>query len=245
MGDKHLPKEAVKRLQKEYKNILKEPPPHISAHPSPNNLLEWHYVLQGSGDYAGGVYHGKIIFPSTYPFKPPAIKMLTPSGRFATNTRLCLSMSDFHPETWNPMWSVTSILTGLLSFMQDELPTAGSIKASKSERRRLAKESLAWNLKNPTFRKLFPEWEEKHQKLQAEASGDEVADEDGSPQDSELAASQGAEEKAAAANSRQAPPPAAGGAASSLSTSQLMWVAAFIAGAGVVLAIPFMSFSVS
>jgi hypothetical protein len=21
-------------------------------------------------------------------------------------------MSDFHPETWNPMWSVSSILTG-------------------------------------------------------------------------------------------------------------------------------------
>lgn len=32
-----------------------------------------------------------------YPFKPPAIMMLTPSGRFATGTRLCLSMSDFHP----------------------------------------------------------------------------------------------------------------------------------------------------
>jgi hypothetical protein len=28
------------------------------------------------------------------------------SGRFETNTRLCLSMSDFHPETWNPMWSL-------------------------------------------------------------------------------------------------------------------------------------------
>ncbi|KAK0597948.1 hypothetical protein LWI29_030116 [Acer saccharum] len=26
-------------------------------------------------------------------------------------------MSDFHPESWNPMWSISSILTGLLSFM--------------------------------------------------------------------------------------------------------------------------------
>jgi ubiquitin-protein ligase len=26
-------------------------------------------------------------------------------------------MSDFHPETWNPTWSVESILRGLLSFM--------------------------------------------------------------------------------------------------------------------------------
>ena len=43
--------------------------------------------------------------------------MMTPNGRFQTNTRLCLSISDFHPDTWNPAWSVATILTGLLSFM--------------------------------------------------------------------------------------------------------------------------------
>lgn len=43
--------------------------------------------------------------------------MITPNGRFQTDTRLCLSMSDFHPGTWNPSWSVATILNGLLSFM--------------------------------------------------------------------------------------------------------------------------------
>ena len=60
---------------------------------------------------------GKIIFPSDYPFKPPGLKMMTPNGRFKTDYRLCLSMSDYHPDTWNPAWSVSTILTGLLSFM--------------------------------------------------------------------------------------------------------------------------------
>lgn len=32
-----------------------------------------------------------------YPYKPPSIQMFTPSGRFQTNTKLCLSMTDFHP----------------------------------------------------------------------------------------------------------------------------------------------------
>ncbi len=67
--------------------------------------------------YLGGYYHGKLIFPRDYPFKPPRIMMITPNGRFKTNTRLCLSISDFHPDTWNPAWSVATILTGLLSFM--------------------------------------------------------------------------------------------------------------------------------
>lgn len=65
----------------------------------------------------GGFYHGKLIFPKDYPFRPPRIIMITPNGRFQTNTRLCLSISDFHPDTWNPAWSAATILTGLLSFM--------------------------------------------------------------------------------------------------------------------------------
>ena len=54
-------------------------------------------------------YHGRIRFPAEYPFKPPAILMHTPNGRFKTDERLCLSMSDYHPETWNPMWSVSTV----------------------------------------------------------------------------------------------------------------------------------------
>lgn len=78
-----------------------------------------HYVVCGpeSTPYEGGFYHGKLIFPKEFPFKPPAIYMTTPNGRFRTNTRLCLSISDFHPDTWNPAWSVSTILMALLSFM--------------------------------------------------------------------------------------------------------------------------------
>lgn len=43
--------------------------------------------------------------------------MITPSGRFQVDTRLCLSISDFHPDTWNPSWTVSTILMGLVSFM--------------------------------------------------------------------------------------------------------------------------------
>ena len=150
---------AVQRLQKELKNLNKEPLPGLRARPHPNNILEWHYCLEGASDtpYAGGVYHGKIVFPSQYPFRPPSITMVTPSGRFQPNTRLCLSMSDYHPETWNPMWSVSSILSGLVSFMYDTTPTTGSVNSTLSEKRQLAAASMAANQRNATFRKLFPE----------------------------------------------------------------------------------------
>lgn len=82
--------------------------PHITAQPSPASLLEWHFVLEGTpgSEFEGGVYHGKLVFPPQYPFKPPSISLFTPNGRFAVNTKLCLSMTDYHPESWNPMWCV-------------------------------------------------------------------------------------------------------------------------------------------
>jgi len=89
--------------------------------------------------------------------------MITPSGRFACNRRLCLSMSDYHPETWNPLWSVASILNGLLSFMLDKTPTLGSVETSDSEKRTLAGRSMDYNVKDPTFRKLFPTLVRNHQ----------------------------------------------------------------------------------
>jgi ubiquitin-conjugating enzyme E2 J2 len=150
---------AVQRLQKELRLLAKDPLPSITARPDVKNILVWHYVLEGdaASEYAGGVYHGKITFPSQYPFRPPAIVMVTPSGRFQSNTRLCLSMSDYHPESWNPSWSVASILTGLQSFFYENTATTGSVSCSARERRALAAASAAFNEKNPAFRKVFPD----------------------------------------------------------------------------------------
>ena len=49
-------------------------------------------------------------------------------------------MSDFHPETWNPMWSVASVLTGLLSFMLEDTNTTGAIVTTREDKRQLAAE---------------------------------------------------------------------------------------------------------
>ncbi|KAI8544770.1 hypothetical protein RHMOL_Rhmol08G0320800 [Rhododendron molle] len=157
-------KACVKRLQKEYRALCKEPVPYITSRPSPNDILEWHYVLEGSEGtpFAGGYYYGKIKFPPEYPFKPPGITMTTPNGRFITQKKICLSMSDFHPESWNPMWSVSSILTGLLSFMMDNSPTTGSVTTTSAEKQRLAKSSLAFNCR----KKMFPEYAEKYEQQQ-------------------------------------------------------------------------------
>lgn len=101
---------------------------------------------------------GKLHFPELYPYKPPAVYMITPNGRFKCNQRLCLSMSDFHPETWNPLWSVSAVLTGLLSFMLGNEDTVGSVQTSNAHKLKLAKASHQYNRTDKTFRELFPEF---------------------------------------------------------------------------------------
>lgn len=148
---------CLARLRKELKCF--EAPPYIRATPLEHNLQEWRFVLQGppNSPYEGGMYQGKVRFPDDYPFKPPSIFMLTPNGRFETDRRLCLSISDFHPETWNPTWSVASIVNGVLSFMLEETPTTGSVVTTIAEKHRLRDASVAWNAQDATFCQLWPE----------------------------------------------------------------------------------------
>lgn len=152
-------KQANKRLTKEFLGVQKSPVPYIVTKPKEDNILEWHYVISGPEDspYAGGEYWGKLIFPADYPFKPPGIRIMTPNGRFKTDYRLCLSMSDYHPDTWNPSWSVSTILTGLLSFMLEDTSTTGSIQTTTAEKKILAKQSATYNRSVAQFKDLFPE----------------------------------------------------------------------------------------
>ncbi|KAL8831199.1 MAG: hypothetical protein Q9170_005400 [Blastenia crenularia] len=138
---------ANKRLTREYATIQANPPPYITAHPSESNILEWHYILTGppATPYENGQYWGTLLFPPNYPFAPPAIRMHSPSGRFQPSTRLCLSISDFHPKSFNPAWEVSTILIGLMSFMTSDEMTTGSVRASENERRYLAARTRWWN----------------------------------------------------------------------------------------------------
>ncbi|XP_021930947.1 ubiquitin-conjugating enzyme E2 J1-like isoform X2 [Zootermopsis nevadensis] len=123
---------------------LKEPTEEYWAHPVDDNLFEWHFTVQGppATDFEGGVYHGRILFPTEYPMKPPNIIILTPNGRFETNKKICLSISGHHPETWQPSWSIRTALLALIAFMPTPgNGTIGSLDYTPEERQMLAHKS--------------------------------------------------------------------------------------------------------
>lgn len=146
---------GIKRLQVEYRRLSIDPIPLAIAKPVESDIHEWRFVIKGIEEYSGGYYQGKLIFPNEYPLKPPSIIFLTPSGRFKTNKRICLSISDYHPETWTPSWNVGTILTGIVSFMNCSETSVGTLNYSSQEKRDLANQSREYNLRDPQFIELF------------------------------------------------------------------------------------------
>ena len=116
-----------------------DPSPFFYAQPLDAEPFEWHFTIRGvdGSEYEGGFYHGIITLPNQYPFKPPYIEFLTPSGRFAVKEKICLTFTSFHPEAWQPAWTIRNILQGLVSYMpvDDTEGSVGSLRCSAEDRR--------------------------------------------------------------------------------------------------------------
>ncbi|KAD3337782.1 hypothetical protein E3N88_33303 [Mikania micrantha] len=145
MADKYNTKNpSVKRILQELKEMQSNPSDDFMSLPLEENIFEWQFAIRGPNDteFEGGIYHGRIQLPSEYPFKPPSFMLLTPNGRFETQTKICLSISNHHPEHWQPSWSVRTALTALIAFMPTNPNGAlGSLDYKKEERRALAVKS--------------------------------------------------------------------------------------------------------
>ena len=69
-----------------------------------------------------------------------------------------MSFSNFHPELWSSAWGVSTIVIGMISFMNTEEMTTGGMRSSFIEKRAFAAKSLVFNMDhklNPNFSRVF------------------------------------------------------------------------------------------
>ena len=125
-------------------NLKKCPSDMFHAEPLEDDIYTWHFTLKGVQDspYEGGLYHGEISLPDDYPMRGPDIIFHTPNGRFTTHKAICLDNTNYHPESWSPLWKVRNILESLdMFFLQDEAGI-GAVVKTVTERKDLAQKSL-------------------------------------------------------------------------------------------------------
>lgn len=136
---------SLRRIKADIRELSIDPSDQYHAAPLEHDMFEWHFTIRGAPDtdFAGGIYHGRILLPPEYPFKPPNIVFLTPSGRFECGVKVCLSFSAHHPELWQPAWGIRLILEALISFLPTPADGAiGALDWTSEERKKLAKESV-------------------------------------------------------------------------------------------------------
>ncbi|KAI8379156.1 ubiquitin-conjugating enzyme/RWD-like protein [Radiomyces spectabilis] len=143
----NLKNPAVKRIMQEARELAMEECYEYEARPIESNIFEWHFTVRGPDgtEFSGGKYHGRILLPAEYPFKPPELIFLTPNGRFELKSKICLSITGFHPEYWQPAWGIRTVILAVMGFFPTEARGAiGGLDYSKEERRSLAKRSRSW-----------------------------------------------------------------------------------------------------
>ena len=115
---------ALKRLQKELNDMIKDPPSNCSAGVVNDDIFHWKATIIGPKDtpYEDGIFILNINFPPDYPFKPPKInfetKIYHPNIN-SNNGYICL---DILKDLWSPALSTSKVLLSLCSLLNEPNP---------------------------------------------------------------------------------------------------------------------------
>ena len=108
---------ALRRIKKEYEELMNDPPAYCSAGPIKDDYFSWEATILGPEDtpYVGGVFFLKIFIPTDYPFKPPKVNFETKIYHCNVNANgsICL---DILKNNWAPSLTISKVLLSITSF---------------------------------------------------------------------------------------------------------------------------------
>ena len=114
---------AEKRIAKELREIIRDPPANCSAGQVNDNIQKWQATIYGPNDspYQGGIFFLDINFPLDYPFKPPKVNFTTKiyHPNINSNGAICL---DILKENWSPALTISKVLLSISSLLDDPNP---------------------------------------------------------------------------------------------------------------------------
>jgi len=151
----------LKRLTRELRELLRNPPENCSAGPvNKKNMTVWNGTIIGPTDspYENGIFKLKITFPEQYPFKAPKVYFETKIYHPNINKHgeICL---DVLKDQWSPALSTSKLLLSISALLTDPNPddplvseAANLYKNDRKEYDRVAKE---WTEKYANYENSF------------------------------------------------------------------------------------------
>lgn len=133
MASVFIPKETVRRIAKDVRNIIKHPLQEHGiyyAHDE-SDLLKGKALIIGPPNtpYEGGYFFFKFQFPTNYPHQPPVVTFCTNDGKTRFNPNLyrsgkvCLSvLNTWKGPQWTGCQTISSILLALCAAVLTDKP---------------------------------------------------------------------------------------------------------------------------
>ncbi|CAF0760386.1 unnamed protein product [Adineta steineri] len=115
---------AIRRLQQDFRQLLKNKVEGIDASPSSENFFMWNAIMFGPEEsvYEGGAFQLQFLFPDDYPLRPPQVRFTTKvfhPNVWWEDGRICV---DILKDGWTPSYDVLAILHSIRLLLVDPNP---------------------------------------------------------------------------------------------------------------------------
>jgi ubiquitin-conjugating enzyme E2 A len=115
---------AVRRLQQDFRHLLKNKVDGIDASPSADNLFVWNAIICGPEEsvYESGAFQLQLLFPDDYPLRPPQVRFITKVFHPNVWWEDGLICVDILKDGWTPSYDVLAILHSIRLLLIDPNP---------------------------------------------------------------------------------------------------------------------------
>lgn len=115
---------AARRLQQDFRQLLKNKVEGIDASPSSDNFFVWNAIICGPEEsvYESGAFQLQFLFPDDYPLRPPQVRFITKVFHPNVWWEDGLICVDILKDGWAPSYDVLAILHSIRLLLIDPNP---------------------------------------------------------------------------------------------------------------------------
>lgn len=142
-------------MRKQYSLATENPHPYLKFYMDEANSTRWYVLISGcvgrENEFEGGEYLVRIEVPPKYPLDPPHFYFMTPQGLYGTETKVCVSIGEYHKENYRAVLGIVGFCENLVSGLigWESLGHGIAIlNTNMAEKKKLAAASREYNTRN-------------------------------------------------------------------------------------------------